>query len=136
MKSAFYHLQININTKNLSFYNDIMKFLGWIIIFENEEMAGYRSEKNGDLWFIGAQKQQITDYDGYGVNHIGLRVENQSDVDEVVTYLKQHRVEPLFETPKHRPDFASEPDETYYQVMFESPDKILFEVVYVGPKVE
>jgi hypothetical protein len=26
------------------------------------------------------------------------------------------------------------PDKTYYQVMFESPDRILFEVVYTGLK--
>ena len=40
----------------------------------------------------------------------------------------------LFETPRHRPDFAHGEDTTYYQVMFESPDRILFEIVYTGPK--
>ena len=41
----------------------------------------------------------------------------------------------LFETPRYRPDFSSEPN-TYYQIMFESPDRILFEIVYVGPNDE
>jgi hypothetical protein len=39
----------------------------------------------------------------------------------------------LFETPRHRPEFSSE-DSTYYQIMFESPDRILLEFVYTGPK--
>ncbi len=37
-------------------------------------------------------------------------------------------------TPRHRPEFSQGPDQTYYQVMFESPDRVLFEVVYTGPK--
>ncbi len=40
----------------------------------------------------------------------------------------------LFGTPKHRVEFADSPKETYYQIMFESPDKILFEIVYKGEK--
>jgi hypothetical protein len=34
----------------------------------------------------------------------------------------------------HRPEFSMSTEETYYQVMFESPDRILFEVVYTGTK--
>jgi hypothetical protein len=48
--------------------------------------------------------------------------------------LQQHGIQALFDTPRHRPEFCSSPDNTYYQVMFESPDRILFEVVYTGPK--
>jgi hypothetical protein len=62
-----------------------------------------------------------------------VSVEKQSDVDETVTYLKAHGVPVLFETPRHRAEFSGGGN-TYYQVMFESPDKILFEVVYTGPK--
>ncbi|MDO9120413.1 MAG: hypothetical protein Q7U31_01420, partial [Anaerolineaceae bacterium] len=73
------------------------------------------------------------DYDGIGMNHLGVSVEKQSDVDETVEYLKAKGVTALFETPRHRSEFSGE-GSTYYQVMFESPDKILFEVVYTGPK--
>jgi hypothetical protein len=34
----------------------------------------------------------------------------------------------------HRPEFASSEAGTYYQVMFRSPDGILFELVYIGPR--
>jgi len=40
----------------------------------------------------------------------------------------------LFETPRHRPEFAQSPEQTYYQIMFETPDRILLEVVYIGVK--
>jgi hypothetical protein len=54
-------------------------------------------------------------------------------VDEMVAYLKAHGTPSLFGTPRHRPDFSSGSGQTYYQVMFESPDRVLFEVVYTGP---
>jgi hypothetical protein len=68
------------------------------------------------------------------VNHIGIGAESQADVDAVVEYLRDRGVELLFETPRHRPEFSGGEGQTYYQVMFESPDRILFEVVYTGPK--
>jgi hypothetical protein len=61
-------------------------------------------------------------------------VSKQSDVDLAVDYLKQHNVSALFGTPCHRPEMVSDPHDTMYQVMFESPDKILLEVVYRGLK--
>jgi hypothetical protein len=48
--------------------------------------------------------------------------------------LRERGVGLLFGTPQHRPEFAQGEDQTYYQVMFESPDRILLEVVYTGPK--
>jgi catechol 2,3-dioxygenase-like lactoylglutathione lyase family enzyme len=79
-------------------------------------------------------KDVDNDYDGIGMNHVGLTVNSQAEVDEVTAYLQKNGVKPLFETPRHRPEFCDKPDATYYQVMFESPDRILFEVVYTGPK--
>ena len=56
------------------------------------------------------------------------------DVDEAVTFLLAKNIPALFDTPRHRPEFSIGPDDTYYQVMFETPDKILIEIVYIGPK--
>ena len=62
----------------------------------------------------------------------------RSDVDAAVDYLRERGITPLFETPRHRPEIiegTGGPDgHTYYQVMFASPDNLLFEVVYTGPK--
>jgi hypothetical protein len=134
MKSYLYHLQLNIDFKNFPFYKELMTFLGWIVIFEMEDLAGFKSGQNGDLWFLQSQKPEISDFDNRGVNHISLKVENKSDIDELVNFLKTKNVSPLFDTPRHRSEFASNEKETYYQVMFKTEDNILFEVVYIGPK--
>jgi catechol 2,3-dioxygenase-like lactoylglutathione lyase family enzyme len=127
-------MQINVRAANLPFYKDLMAFLGWQSIFENEGMLGVGGKGGSSLWFAGEVKDVSNDYDGPGMNHIGIGAESQADVDAVVAYLEQRGVARLFETPRHRPEFAASADQTYYQVMFESPDRVLLEVVYTGPK--
>jgi catechol 2,3-dioxygenase-like lactoylglutathione lyase family enzyme len=134
MKSKLGHFQINVNTANLPFYKDLFTFLGWDTLVDNAEMFATSTADCASLWFMYGLKPQTTDYDGFGVNHIAIHVDAQKDVDTSVDYLKEHQVTCLFETPRHRPDFASDPATTYYQVMFESPDHILFEIVYMGKK--
>ncbi len=119
MKSTIGHLQVNIHPVNAGFYRDLFTFFGWKVISENPEMVGVLDTAN--------------DYDGIVTNHIAGHVAAQSDVDETVNYLKEHHIACLFNTPCHRPDF-SEGNNTYYQMMFKSPDNLLFEVVYLGPK--
>lgn len=137
IKSSYVgHLQININPKNLAFYKELFGFLGWSTVYEDPTMIGLSCEKGTSLWFAGCAKEVNNDYDGPGTNHLAIAVDDQTDVDEAVTYLQQHGVKALFETPRHRPDFCSDPTLTYYQVMFESPDHILLEVVYRGPLVK
>ncbi len=132
MKSFLYHLQLNIDFQNVSFYKNLMEFMGWKVIFETEGGVGYKSNTNGDLWFVEADTNECSDYDAKGVNHISLRVATMSDVDEVKNHLEKNNISMLFNTPKHRPEFTVSENETYYQIMFETPDKILFEVVYIG----
>ena len=111
-----------------------MEFMGWSIIFEMDEVVGYRSGTNGDVWFVKTQNKEVQDHDDIGLNHIALRVDTISDVDSIKDFLEKKGVEMLFDTPKHRPEFAWTPTGTYYQIMFKSPDGILFEAVYVGKK--
>ena len=51
-----------------------------------------------------------------------------------MAYLQARGMALLFETPRHRPEFARDEQSTYYQVMFETPDRLLLEIVYIGPK--
>ncbi|NMB89463.1 MAG: hypothetical protein GYA17_13980 [Chloroflexi bacterium] len=134
MKSNIGHIQINIQLENIAFYKDLFDFLGWSVLYEDPYMLGVGSEQGSSLWFTGPLKECTNDYDGPGMNHLGISVSAQSDVDQAVAFLQAHDVAALFETPRHRAEFCSSPDETYYQVMFESPDRILFEVVYTGPR--
>jgi catechol 2,3-dioxygenase-like lactoylglutathione lyase family enzyme len=133
MKSSIGHIQINVNPQNLAFYKDLLGFLGWSVWYDDPAMLGVGNEQGSSLWFDGHVKPCDNDYDGVGMNHLGLAVKSPEEVDQVVAFLQSHDVKALFETPRHRAEFCSGPENDYYQVMFESPDRVLFEVVYTGP---
>jgi catechol 2,3-dioxygenase-like lactoylglutathione lyase family enzyme len=134
MQTQLSHMQINVRPANMPFYRDLMAFLGWQTLYDVEGMLGVGDKNGASLWFIGQVKEVDNDYDGPGMNHLGIGTETQADVDAVAAYLGEREVELLFETPRHRAEFSQSADQTYYQVMFEGPDRILFEVVYMGPK--
>jgi catechol 2,3-dioxygenase-like lactoylglutathione lyase family enzyme len=134
VQSALSHMQVNIRPANMPFYKDLATFLGWKTLYDSAEMLGVAGTNDASLWFAAEAKDANNDYDGPGVNHLGIGVDAQADVDTAAAWLKERGVELLFETPRHRPEFSSGEGQTYYQVMFESPDRILFEVVYTGPK--
>ena len=134
METGFSHIQFNVQVANLPFYKGLLTFLGWRHMRESEGLVGAWGKSGESLWFVGSVKEVIDDYDGPGMNHIAIGTGSQADVDAAAAYLAERGVQPLFETPRHRPEFAGGEDQTYYQVMFESPDRILFEVVYTGPK--
>lgn len=134
MQSAVSHIQFNIDPSNIGFYKELLDFLGWSAIFEAEGMGGFKGKGDASLWFMPQAMSAANDYDGPGMNHLAIGVEAQSDVDEAARYLSGKGVETLFDTPRHRPEFAMGEGQTYYQVMFKSPDNILLEVVYTGPK--
>ena len=134
MNSYWSHTQFNIEPANRDFYRELFSLLGWAVWHEDANMLGLGVEGKGSFWFASAPGKQKTDYDQLGVNHVGVRVDDQRDVDTVAGFLKRKNVAPLFGTPRHRPEFAEGEGQTYYQVMFRSPDNILLEVVYIGSK--
>lgn len=95
-----------------------------MVIYTNEVVS---------ILFQPKQKDTSNDYDGIGMNHIGLWVDSIQNVDATAEYLKNLEIETLFGTPKYRPEVSCE-KEDYYQIMFETPDKLLFEILYWGPK--
>ena len=131
MQSRLQHIQLNVRPQNLPFYRDLFAALGWNTIHADDGMLGVGGDNDLSLWFVGIVKDVANDYDGPGVNHLAIGVDSIADVDTMVDYLRGKSVAALFETPRHRPEFAGE-GSTYYQVMFESPDRILLEVVYTG----
>lgn len=133
MQSHLSHLQINIDPANLPFYRDLMAFLGWRTIYADDTMLGVVTQGPA-LWFTPTGKQVANDYDGPGMNHVSIGLAAQADVDTAAEYLTERGVALLFDTPRHRPEFSASENDTYYQIMFESPDRVLFEIVYEGPK--
>ena len=134
MQSKLGHLVFGVNSKNLGFYRDLFTFLGWQILHEAEGVLGVIDSNHTSLWFGEATKAVANDYDGPGLNHFAIHTTTQAEVDQAADYLSQHGVAHLFETPRHRPEFSSNENSTYYQVMFETPDRLLAEIVYIGPK--
>jgi catechol 2,3-dioxygenase-like lactoylglutathione lyase family enzyme len=128
------HIQFNVRPGNVPFYKDLFAFLGWQAIHEGDGFLGVAGKHGASLWFIGQVKDVNNDYDGPGMNHLALGTERQADVDAAAAYLRERGVALLFDTPRHRPEFSEGEGQTYYQVMFESPDRVLLEVVYTGPK--
>ncbi|MAT97202.1 MAG: hypothetical protein CL608_08670 [Anaerolineaceae bacterium] len=126
------HIQLNVYQHNLPFYKELFAFMGWRILEDDSMTLGVGEDIFSSLWFVGEAVDADNDYDGPGMNHLGLLVQSQDEVDQMVSYLQQRNIAPLFETPRHRPEFSKDTEHTYYQVMFESPDRILFEVVYMG----
>jgi hypothetical protein len=134
VKTSLVHLEVKIDPANAAFYKDLLTAFGWSVLYDGDGILGMGASNEASLWFVGGANGAKNDYDGVGVNHIAIGASSIADVDAAVAYLGSKNVPALFETPRHRPDFASSESETYYQVMFESPDRLLFEVVYSGPK--
>lgn len=132
IQSTIGHIQFNVRPENLGFYKGLFTFAGWKLLYDEPEMLAAACDTGASLWFSAGANEARNDYDGVGMNHFALGVANQQDVDAMVIYMQEHDIQPLFGTPCHRPDFSAGPGQTYYQVMFESPDHILFEVVYIG----
>jgi catechol 2,3-dioxygenase-like lactoylglutathione lyase family enzyme len=134
MTTPLAHIQLNIDFKNISFYKDLFTFLGWQPIMEMDHVCGLTTGSGCDVWFVQAQKPLQSDYDNFGMNHLGFKATSIFEVDAATKYLSDKGINALFDTPRHRPEFSGSPDETYYQVMFETPDRLLFEIVYTGKK--
>jgi catechol-2,3-dioxygenase len=96
MKSAWNHLQFNIESANRAFYKDLFTLLGWEQWHEDDKMLGMGVEGKGSFWFASAPGKRKTDYDQLGVNHIAVRAEEQKDVDTAATFLKRSGVPALF----------------------------------------
>ncbi len=132
MASGFSHIQFVVDPVNVPFYRDMLTALGWSPIHETEDYLGMLGKNGESLWFGGGPRMDVAnDYDGIGANHIALSVDSVAEVDAFAAHLGETGIPALFETPRHRPEFGGDGD--YYQVMFTSPDNILWEVVYIGP---
>jgi len=133
IRSRVVHIILNVKTENLGFYRDFFRWLGWDILRDQPAKFGASDRNGACVWVVSPAKDVHNDYDGAGMNHLAVIVDDQQDVDRACAFLEQNGIRPLFETPRHRPEFCHVLNQTYYQVMFESPDGILLEVYYKGP---
>ena len=128
------HLVFFTAPANVGFYKDLFEFLGWTTTYDEGGIFGTTDGGKCTLWFEGLANGAQNDYEGAGLNHLAVITKTQADVDTAVTYLRDKGVELLFGTPCDRPEHADSAQHAYYSAMFESPDRILLEIVYTGLK--
>jgi catechol 2,3-dioxygenase-like lactoylglutathione lyase family enzyme len=116
----------------MGFYRDFFRWLEWDILRDQPSKFGAGDRNGAGVWVVCPAKEAHNDYDGAGMNHLAVIVDEQQDVDRTCAFLELHGIRPLFGTPRHRPEFCHTQNQTYYQVMFATPDGILFEVYYKG----
>jgi catechol 2,3-dioxygenase-like lactoylglutathione lyase family enzyme len=134
VKTHLGHLVFYGDPQNVGFYKDLFEFLEWKTIYDEGGIFGTTDGNACDLWFEGEANGARNDHDGAGLNHLAVITESQEDVDTAVAYLIGKDVAMLFGTPCNRPEHAESENHLYYSAMFESPDRILIEIVYTGPK--
>ena len=132
MKTYLGHQVFYTDPANVGFYKELFAFLGWATTYDEGGIFGTTDGGRCTLWFEGLANGAQNDRDGAGLNHLAVFTESRADVDTAVTYLRDTGVELLFGTPCDRPEHADSDKHAYYSVMFESPDRILLEVVYTG----
>lgn len=132
LKTALNHLSINVSDKEQSFlfYKDLLTYLGYKIVRDNGISLGMRN-KDTDIWLretTGLYKKNKYHRKNTGLNHIAFGVSKKEHVDKFYQeFLKPRGIIPLYNTPKHFPEYTKE----YYAVYFEDPDRIKLEVVYL-----
>lgn len=110
-------------------YKKLFKYLEFRVLWESEEAIGFESSNGISVFFLEADVGKDNSRDGNGLNHLAITVGRANDVDVFVReFLVAEGIECLFDTPQRREDFEDE-ESGYYQVMFEMPGGILFEVV-------
>jgi len=130
VKSSIGHLVYLIHDleKNIESYKKLFNYLGYQIIGDEKEYFAVTAPNNFSIWFMEASVEAKNNRDSNGVNHLGINVQSKEEVDIFVEkFLKPNNIECLFDTPKERPEFG-----TYYQVMFELPGNLLFEVLFTS----
>ena len=134
MTTPIGHLQYNIRAESAGFYRDLLVHLGWEVLHDQDGQLGCGAGNGQSLWFSPAPSDRPADHDIPGLNHLAFGAASQQDVDALGAWLAERGVGTLYDTPRHRPEFASRAGDTYYQIMFASPDGVLFEMVYIGPR--
>lgn len=117
-------------SSNKPLYKELFSYFDYIIVNDESWVLGVQAPNNISLWIMEASEKTTNHRDANGMNHLAFHVSSQEEVDEFVEdFLVPNNITPLFDTPRARTDFTGDKG-MYYQVMFELPGSILFEVVY------
>ncbi len=127
------HVGIEVTnlTKSKEFYRALLDKVGFEIIMENENAAGF-SNQNFQIWLAHPQKRRIKRSSPAGeefivADHLAILVQNKAAVDAVDKAMCMRGFQPLFPCEEH-PEFCP----GYYSVSFSDPDNYVVEI-YTRP---
>lgn len=132
IKTTFNHLQIYVANKEFSFpfYRDLLSYLGYSIIVEDEKHLGMRNAPT-EIWLKETPKTDKTgtyNRRNTGVNHLAFGVSKKEEVDKFCQeFLVPRGIKLLYDSPRSFPQYT----EKYYAVYFEDPDRMKLEVVFL-----
>lgn len=128
------HISINVSDikKSKEFYSKLLTFVGFKLLHEAEDHAGWGQSTCG-VW-IGQVEDKYKKA-GYhrkriGVDHVCFEVEKKEEVDELYqNFLIPNKVSVLYGGPKYYPEYKE--GDGYYAVYFEDPDRLKLEFKYM-----
>lgn len=137
IESTFNHIGLHVSDakRSFPFYKDLLSFLGYHIICDDEGHLGMRNGPT-DMWLKETSAHHKAN--GYhrrntGLTHICFGVRSRADVDKFYRdFLKPRGILTLYGSPKAFPEYTPE----YYAVYFEDPDRIKIEVAFVSSEQE
>ena len=124
------HVQLHISdrTRSFPFYRDLLEYLGFDVVREDERSLGMRGS-GADIWLKEtheSRKEKGYHRKNTGLNHIAFRVNSKRDVDRFhEEFLIPRNITPLYGPPRSYPEYTP----TYYAIYFEDPDRIKVEVM-------
>jgi catechol 2,3-dioxygenase-like lactoylglutathione lyase family enzyme len=129
-KGRLNHIQLNVGgEQSIQFYRDLLGYFEYKSLLDLGHFCGL-SDGSVSVWVGEAPDKPDYNRDSIGLNHFGLHVDSSSDVDAFVSeFLQPRGVQPILDSPRHRPDFRPSPGD-YYQVLFTDPDGLLIEVYH------
>ena len=131
MSTSIAHISINV--RDISFYRQLVKYLGFRIITEYPSDFG-ASDGSVSLWAFGVQEKygkHPFHRKAAGLNHIAFRVGSREEVDAFYKdYLLANNVPVLYGGPALYLEYVA----GYYAVYFEDPDRIKLEVAFIPGK--
>ncbi|MEM2128902.1 MAG: VOC family protein [Candidatus Methanomethylicaceae archaeon] len=129
------HLGIEVSDVAASrkFYDVLLGSLGFRLIAESEEYAGY-SDGSTQVWIARSGPRRVSRLPPSGdeevvSEHVAFLVEGRGVVDRVSSEMGRNGFRPLF-PPEPHPEFV----EGYYAVSFKDPDHFVIEVYAIEAK--
>jgi catechol 2,3-dioxygenase-like lactoylglutathione lyase family enzyme len=122
------HLVLRVSDleKSREFYDYVLKFLGFRLLDEYEDMVGWTNGKTR-LW-IGqadaAGKERPHHFGDIGFHHYAFELEKRADVDALYEHVRKRGIKVV--------DPAAEYYDDYYAVFFLDPDGMKFEGMKYG----